>query len=419
MISSSLLLIDAIGGLAASFCLLVLCNHVRLAWLACRSSHTSDSCFPREREHPQVLLQIPVYNEPRCVEGALTAAARLDWPRDKLQIQLLDDSTDETSEIARRVRLQLARDGVVIQHVQRPTRRGHKAGALAEGMALSKAPFIALLDADFRPPADWLRRAIGRLEEEPPAGFVQFRFEYANRSTNILTRAQQLSVDTHFFVEQAGRLAAGEPFQFNGTAGVWRRAALKDAGGWSGETLTEDLDLVLRAALKGWRGVLCLHPALSGEAPSSLRSWKVQQARWSKGFMQVARQALPAIWRSPWRVSRKLAVSLFMGMQLVFPCALVALAAFLLDALLRGGFHAGHALMAGGAAVMVSIIAVGLTYPIHRQLRRGSALTYAVTIASLLPLLAFLALANSAAIVRALFNDAGEFERTPKTGGAA
>ncbi|MBO0734925.1 MAG: glycosyltransferase, partial [Methylocapsa sp.] len=182
---------------------------------------------------PHVLVQIPVFNEPAVVAGALRAAAALDWPRDKLHIQLLDDSTDETARIASPLVSELIRQGYDVLHLRRPWRRGYKAGALAAGLAHSDAPFVAILDADFRPPPNWLRETIPALIADPAASFVQSRCEFANCGTNWLTRAQGLMFDAHFVIEQAARHRAGWLFQFNGTGGIWRRAAIDAAGGWS------------------------------------------------------------------------------------------------------------------------------------------------------------------------------------------
>ena len=183
---------------------------------------------------PHVLVQIPVFNEPAMVADCLRSAAALDWPREKLHIQLLDDSTDETSAIANATVWKLRRQGYDISHLRRAERRGYKAGALAAGLARSNAPYVAILDADFRPPPNWLRAIVPALIADPSASFVQSRCEFANYRTNWLTRAQGLMFDAHFVMEQATRFRAGWLFQFNGTGGVWRRAAIEAAGGWLG-----------------------------------------------------------------------------------------------------------------------------------------------------------------------------------------
>ena len=247
---------------------------------------------------PRVLVQVPVYNEPAVVERSLNAAAALDGPRDRLKVQLLDDSTDLTPDIARHVIARLQRDGVDVEHLRRSDRSGFKAGALEYGMARCDAPYVAVFDADFVPAPDWLRRAMAAILARPKAAFVQTRIEWGNGDANWLTRAQRLMQDAHFAVEQYIRYRRRLPFQFNGTGGIWRREAVEAAGGWSQDTLSEDLDLVLRTHLKGWGGIFLMEPHVVGELPQKLQDFSVQQSRWSKGFVQVARKLLPQIFRA-------------------------------------------------------------------------------------------------------------------------
>ena len=215
-------------------------------------------------ELPHVLVQIPVFNEPEMVADALMAAAALDWPKDRLHIQLLDDSTDDTPAIADIVIKQFRADGFDIDHVRRENRTGFKAGALGVGLSMSDAPFIAMLDVDFRPPRNWLRTTVPYLVGDPKAGFLQSRCEFSNYKTNWLTRAQGMLLDAHFAMEQATRYRAGWLFQFNGTGGIWRRAAIVSGGGWSAESLCEDLDLTVRTGLAGWHGIFLMEPAVPG-----------------------------------------------------------------------------------------------------------------------------------------------------------
>ncbi|WP_413991559.1 glycosyltransferase family 2 protein [Labrys okinawensis] len=407
-----ILLIDFMGLLACAFLLLLLAQHLRLA-LRARGYRPPPQA---DEAPPGILLQIPLFNEAASVEGALASALALDWPAGKLTIQLLDDSSDETSALAAGALARLPPGGPEVQHIRRADRRGFKAGALAEGLQRSDAPLIAILDADFRAPADWLRQAAAALAADENAAFAQFRFEFANRDLNWMTRGQQLSVDAHFLAEQAGRQAGGEPFQFNGTGAVWRRAVIEAAGGWSPDTLAEDLDLTFRAYAAGWHGLLLLDPPLACEAPADLASWRVQQARWSTGFVQVAVKALPLVWRSQWSLSAKLGSSLLLGLQLGLPCFLVAAAAFILDAVLRG-FGPGHGTILCLAVLMVAGAAVAITLPPFRRLRRGGICSYGAVLAMIPVLLGFMALANSASVVIAPFKRRHDFVRTPKTGG--
>src|SRR5262245_45616461 len=285
---------------------------------------------------PHVLVQIPVYNEPLVVERVLAAVGALDWPRDRLTIQLLDDSTDLTSDIAVHAVARLQRQGIDAVHIRRSDRTGFKAGALAAGLAMNQAPYVAVLDADFVLPAGWLREAMAALLADAKAAFVQTRIEWGNGEANWLTRAQRLMQDAHFAVEQQVRARRGVPFQFNGTGGIWRRAAVEEAGGWSHDTLSEDLDLVLRTYLKGWHGIFLMEPHVVGELPQKLDDFSVQQSRWSKGFIQVARKLLTSIWQSEWSAEAKSVTTVALGQQLIFPVLIVGIAALILSVVGHG-----------------------------------------------------------------------------------
>lgn len=385
-------------------------------WLAALPPAADGSPVPAS-DLPRVLVQIPVYNEPLVVERALAAAAALDWPSDRLTIQLLDDSTDITSDIAVHATARLRRDGKDVVHLRRADRSGFKAGALAAGMALCDAPYVAVFDADFVPGADWLRRTMAAMLANPKAAFVQTRIEWGNGGRNWLTRAQRLMQDAHFAVEQDVRARRGVPFQFNGTGGIWRRAAVEEAGGWSHDTLSEDLDLVLRTHLKGWNGVFLMEPHVVGELPQKIEDFSAQQSRWSKGFVQVARKLLGPIWRSDWSTEAKLVTTVQLGQQLIFPVLVLGAFALLLSILghgrLLGGFRFFLWLWLAGMLVVL----IGMTWGAYRRLGRGSVLDYAVTAASVPVLIGYLAVANAGAIVGAGFGKKTEFNRTPKTGG--
>jgi len=365
---------------------------------------------------PFVLVQIPVFNEPVVVERALTAAAALDWPRDRLRIQLLDDSTDLTPDIARHVVARLRREGVDIEHLQRSDRSGFKAGALEYGIGRSEAPYIAVFDADFVPAPDWLRRAMAAMLAHPRAAFVQTRIEWGNGNRNWLTRAQRLMQDAHFAVEQDVRARRGVPFQFNGTGGIWRRAAVEEAGGWSHDTLSEDLDLVLRTHLKGWTGVFLMEPHVVGELPQKLDDFGVQQSRWSKGFVQVARKLLPEIWGASWSDEAKFTTTVALMQQAIFPVLAVGVVALLIS-ILGHGYLTGLFRFLGWLWILVALVILfGMTWGAFWRLKRGNIVDYVVTAASVPFVLLYLAFANTAPIVMAAFGRKTEFNRTPKTG---
>jgi cellulose synthase/poly-beta-1,6-N-acetylglucosamine synthase-like glycosyltransferase len=367
-------------------------------------------------ELPHVLVQIPVYNEPLVVSRVLAAAAALDWPRDRLTIQLLDDSTDLTPDIAGHAVARLKRDGTDVVHIRRTNRSGFKAGALAEGLAQSDAPYVAVFDADFMPEADWLRGTMAALLADERAAFVQTRIEWGNGERNWLTRAQRLMQDAHFAVEQDVRARRGVPFQFNGTGGIWRRAAVEDAGGWSHDTLSEDLDLVLRTSLRGWHGVFLMEPHVVGELPSRLDDFSAQQSRWSKGFIQVARKLLGQIWGSDWSDEAKFTTTVALGQQLIFPVLVAAVVGLVLSVI-------GHGYLVGFFRFLLwlwfcGMLAVlfGMTLGAWRRLKRGNIARYLLTAASVPGLIVYLAVANAGAVVGAGFGRKTEFKRTPKTG---
>lgn len=248
-------------------------------------------------EEPLVCVQLPVFNEPTLVEAAIDSLCALDWPRDQLEIMVLDDSTDETTSIVARKVEEWRREGVAIDHVVRPDRAGFKAGALAAGQERSAARYFAIFDADYRPLPSFLRQTMPALLADRQLAFVQARLGYRNRDRNRLTRAQALEFDTQFGFDQAARNWAGMPMTFNGTCGVWRREAIDQAGGWRGDTVAEDQDLSFRAFALGWRSRLLLDVSAPGELPESFDVLVLQRQRWTTGTAQVFRKL-------PWNLIR-------------------------------------------------------------------------------------------------------------------
>jgi len=243
---------------------------------------------------PRVTVQLPVYNERHVVERLIDRVATLDYPRDKLDIQVLDDSTDDTVERAAARVAHWRALGFDIAHVRRADRRDFKAGALRHGLEGAKGEFVAIFDADFLPDPDFLRLTVPHFAD-PRVGLVQTRWSHANVGDSLLTRVQGMMLDTHLTVEQVGRSEQRCFFNFNGTSGIWRAAAIRDAGNWSGDTLTEDLDLSYRAQLKGWRFLYIDSPASSGDLPDNVRAFRSQQYRWIKGGAQCAARLLPRV----------------------------------------------------------------------------------------------------------------------------
>lgn len=287
---------------------------------------------------PLVTVQLPIYNELYVARRLITAMARMEYPSDRLEIQVLDDSTDETSAIVADLVGRWRARGVDIRHVRRDNRDGFKAGALAHGLTLARGELIAIFDADFVPKPDFLVKTVPVLLADPGLAFVQARWGHMNRDFSLLTKLQALAIDGHFAVEQAGRWGGGQWFNFNGTAGIWRRAALVDAGGWEHDTLTEDLDVSYRAFLAGWRAAYLRQVDVPAELPVSFNAYRRQQHRWARGSFECAFKHLPAIWRSdiPW--SRKASATLhltgysihllLLTLSLLYPLLLVVSAPY-------------------------------------------------------------------------------------------
>ena len=246
-------------------------------------------------DFPLVCVQVPIYNERYVAERVLDAACALDWPEGRFEVQALDDSDDETVEIVARRLAHWRRQGILVSHVRRGSRAGFKAGALAHGLERTRAELIAVFDADFVPPRDFLRRTLAAFEN-PRVAFVQARWGHLDEGYSWFTRLEALFIDFHFLVEQAVRSARGYFVNFTGSAGVWRRQAIEDAGGWTANTLTEDLDLSYRAQLRGWKAVYLEDVVVPEELPVSIDAYRSQQSRWATGSFQCAFRLLSPVW---------------------------------------------------------------------------------------------------------------------------
>lgn len=302
-------------------------NFLYLAIVTARKSG-NDPVAPPLRELPLVSVQIPIFNEMYVAERLIDAVARIEWEPSRLEILVLDDSTDETRDVVQRTVERWQLQGVNIQHVHRTDRVGFKAGALALGMSKTNAEFLAYFDADFIPPRDFLLKTIPHFANGKFA-FIQTRWGHVNRNYSLLTFLQALAIDAHFVVEQFARSRGNYWFNFNGTAGVWRRAAIENAGGWKQDTLTEDLDLSYRAFLKGWDALYLRDVVTPAELPVTFSAYQRQQHRWAKGSLECAVKLLPHVWRAPISFGRKLeatfhltgySIHLFMfALMLVYP----------------------------------------------------------------------------------------------------
>ena len=271
----------------------------------------------------KVTIQLPLYNELYVVDRLIDSVCEIDYPKNLLEIQVLDDSTDETVQIVARIVAEKKKEGFDIEHVRRSSREGFKAGALKEGMRTAKGEYIAIFDADFIPQKEFLKKTLSFFSDEK-VGMVQTRWEHINGDYSILTRAQALALDGHFVIEQTVRNKAGFFINFNGTGGIWKRACIEDAGNWEADTLTEDLDLSYRAQLNGWRFVFLKDFTSPAELPSEINALKNQQFRWTKGAIETAKKILPLVWRSKVPLRVKLQATFHLTNNLVFPFILLA-----------------------------------------------------------------------------------------------
>ncbi len=276
-----------------------------------------------EMSDPVVTIQLPLFNEQYVVERLIDAVCEIDYPKEKMEIQVLDDSTDETVNITAAKVEEKQKLGFNILHVRRESREGFKAGALKEGMKSATGEFIAIFDADFVPQKDFLKKTIPYFKNEK-IGMVQTRWEHLNGDYSILTKAQALALDGHFVIEQNVRNKAGFFINFNGTGGVWRKAAIEDAGNWHSDTLTEDLDLSYRAQLKGWKFIFLRDFISPAELPSEINALKAQQFRWTKGAIETAKKILPVVLKSKMPIKVKLQAIFHLTNNIVFPFILLA-----------------------------------------------------------------------------------------------
>ncbi len=380
--------------------------------------------LPADEALPAVTVQLPIRNEAAVVEELLTTVAKLDWPRDRLTLQVLDDSDDETTGLCATVVADLQRQGVQIVHVRRPVREGYKAGALRDGLRTAPGDFVAIFDADFRPTPDFLRRTMPPLLADPGLGLVQARWGHLNGRASLPTRAQALHLDAHFTVEQRARSRAPLLMGFNGTAGVWRRRCIDDAGGWSADTLTEDLDLAFRAQLEGWRVCYLDDVEAPAELPADVRAIRTQQHRWMKGGAQVGRKLLGRVWRARLPLAGKLQASVhllggtvFLGVTvLLITTPMLGPLATVED---RVATWTSPALMGLQLALIVLVLFYGTTC-VRRA--RGVAQGVGRMLWDFVPFLSLstgLALHNSLAVVEGWAGRTSPFVRTPKMGDRA
>jgi cellulose synthase/poly-beta-1,6-N-acetylglucosamine synthase-like glycosyltransferase len=362
---------------------------------------------------PKVTVQLPIYNEMYVADRLIDAVCQLRYPRELLEIQVLDDSTDETRIVAERAVMRNAADGVDITYIHRSDRTGYKAGALEAGMRQAKGEFIAIFDADFIPTVDFLEKTVPYFGDARIA-MVQARWGHINQDYSLLTKIQSILLDAHFVLEHGGRNRAGCFFNFNGTAGIWRRTAIADAGGWQHDTLTEDLDLSYRAQLRGWKFIFLPNLVAPAEVPVEMNSFKSQQHRWAKGSIQTCRKLLPQILRANLPLGVK--AEAFFHLTANFNYPLMCVLSILLGPSMAIRYNMGwyEMLLIDMPLFFAATASVANFYMVcQRELHRDW-----VTRLKYLPFLMSvgigLTINNTRAVFEALFNQQSEFARTPK-----
>ena len=386
-----------------------------------RNNSVQSSKTPLKTTHewPFVTVQLPMYNEKFVVERLIDNIMSLDYPKDQFEVHILDDSNDETKELAQAKVDHYRKLGFNIEYIRRLNRKGYKAGALKDGMPFVKGDYIAIFDADFLPKTDFLKKTIPHFEDSE-IGVVQTRWEHINESYSLLTRMQAFQLNVHFTVEQQGRESANYLLQFNGTAGVWRRQTIEEAGGWEADTLTEDLDLSYRAQLKGWKIAFLEEVGSPAELPAEMNGLKSQQYRWMKGGAETARKILPTIWQSNISFMQKIhasnhllssSVFLFVFLLGVFSVPILFLS---LPEGIKPEFFAIFLLG------LFSIVVVYFVANVQAETSSDGKLKRVVKFLLLFPL--FLALSmglslhNTIAVIQGYFGKESAFVRTPKLG---
>jgi cellulose synthase/poly-beta-1,6-N-acetylglucosamine synthase-like glycosyltransferase len=363
---------------------------------------------------PSITVQLPIFNEQYVVERLVDAVCKLNYPQDKLEIQVLDDSVDETRVVAHNLVQQYAKQGHPITYHHRTNREGFKAGALREGMKTAKGEFIAIFDADFVPRADFLLQMVHYFTD-PKIGMVQGRWEHINRNYSFLTNVEAILLDGHFVLEHGARSRSGVFFNFNGTAGMWRRATIEEAGGWQHDTLTEDTDLSYRAQLKGWKFVYLEDVGCPAELPVEMTAFKTQQARWAKGLIQTAKKILPQVMKSDAPLKVKVEAWYHLTANISYPL-MIALSVLLLPAMIIR-FYQGwfQMLIIDLPLFLASTFSISSFYLVSQKVLYPKTWWKCIIYLPFLMALGIgLTVTNSRAVLEALFGHQSAFARTPK-----
>ena len=373
--------------------------------------------IPEHKDWPFVTVQLPIYNEMYVVDRLIDKICQFDYPKDKFEIQIIDDSTDETVDISKRKVAEYTAKGFDIKLVQRDNRIGYKAGALKHANEFAKGEYLAIFDADFLPRKDFLKATVPYFDDEK-VGVVQTRWEHINQNYSLITKLQALQLNVHFTVEQSGRKAGNFLLQFNGTAGVWRKACIDDAGGWEADTLTEDLDLSYRAQMKGWEIKYLEKFGSPAELPAEMNGLKSQQFRWMKGGAENARKLLPTVWKSDMPFSKKLQATSHLLSSGVFMFILLAglvsvPLVFLLETIVVDVKYFAVFLIS-----MVCVISVYYVANVEAELNRKSYLKTLLKFVLLFPVFLSLSMGlslhNTIAVLQGYRGKKSPFIRTPK-----
>ncbi len=364
---------------------------------------------------PFITVQLPIYNEKYVLDSLFNSVSGLDYPKDKLEIQVLDDSTDESAAQVREKCEILKSQGFDCSYVHRSDRKDFKAGALAYGLLTAKGEFFAILDADFMPQASWLTDLIHSFTDKQ-IGFVQSRWSYSNRYTSTLTAVQAMALDHHFIIEQVGRNTGNLPFNFNGTAGIWRKTTIVDAGGWQGDTLTEDLDLSLRAQLRGWKSAYFEHIAVNSELPETMAAVRSQQFRWNKGGAQNLLKFSMRIFQAKISIFSKFNILAHLLNSSIFLFVFIYLFTSLPILYYSSFSDTYHSLLWPGAILKYNFIFIAvLFYAVHRKCNPDDSFwRFLRTFIFFFPYVMAISWHNMWAVLEAYIGKTSEFVRTPK-----
>lgn len=375
-----------------------------------KKNESPDSYHPEEL--PLVTIQLPLFNEMYVVERLMESICQLDYPINRMEIQVLDDSTDETVHVTKALVDKYKELGFQIEYIHRTNREGYKAGALKHGLHFAKGEFVAIFDADFVPKPEFLKTTIPYFQN-PKIGMVQTRWEHLNEEYSFLTRAQALALDGHFVIEQQVRNKAGFFINFNGTAGIWRRTCIEDAGNWQPDTLAEDLDLSFRAQLKGWKFIFLNDFTSPAELPADINSLKSQQFRWTKGAVEAAKKLLPSVWKSNLPLKIKLECTVHLTSNIVFPFIIIVAMLNIPMLIIKQNEEYANLFVMMSIFVLASVSTfmfyLHAQKDIHTDWRRRL-LLFPVFMAGSMGL----AVNNTKAVFEALWGKKTEFVRTPK-----